>query len=91
MTTYTIDAGYHAGASANVAFPEGKTWEDVKDWYVKWDILHVQFEGELEMREFPLNSDSLDVIDWKRPTSVSVYATDDEGNTDYDVEIAEAP
>ena len=87
MNKYTISATYSAGTNGTVTFPEGKSWDDVKDWYVKWDTLHVQFKDSTEWEEMPLESGVDDIIDWKRPDSVSVYPESDEG-TDWNTEIA---
>ena len=66
---YAISNSYNSTTVGYVKFPEGKTWNDVDDWYVKWD------SGE--------------IIDWKRPSSTSVHPTDEEGNPDYNEELAE--
>lgn len=88
MTTYQIDATYTAGTCAKVKFPEGKTWTDVLHWYIKWDTLHIRWKSG-EDEEFELNSNGIDVIDWKRPASTSVYVMDETtGKVDYDVEVA---
>ncbi len=88
MATYCIAATYLAGTNSRVAFPEGKTWADVQDWYIKWDTLHIHWKSG-EDEEFELNSNGIDVIDGKRPTSSSVYAMDETtGKVDYDVELA---
>lgn len=87
MNQYTISTTYLAGTEGTVVFPEGKSWDDVKDWYVKWDTLHVQFKDSPEWQEFSLDSHANGIIDWKRPDSVSVFPKSDEG-TDWDTEIA---
>jgi hypothetical protein len=87
---YAISACYSAGTVGFVDFPEGKTWDDVRDWYVKWDILHVSFKGTDEWVEFSLDSDNDDTIDWKRPISVSVSPTDENGDADYNEVLDDA-
>lgn len=87
MHTYTLDTTYYAGTTAMVDFPEGKTWEDVESWYVKWDTLHITFKDATTL-EKELNSGDLDMVDWKRPASVNVYVVNDDGKTDYDKLIA---
>jgi hypothetical protein len=89
MAKYEISCSMHAGTTGHVEFPDGKTWTDVEEWYVKWDSLHVQFKGAAAYVEFELNSDSLEVVDWKRPKSVEVYAVSDEGEVDYSETVAE--
>jgi hypothetical protein len=84
MTNHiTISACYTCVAAGSVDLSP-KTWDDVKDWYIKWDRLYVEFEGADSYAEFELNSDALDGVDWKRPRSVDIY----EGQFDYDVELA---
>ena len=91
MKKYCVSATYSTGAQGFVTFPDGKTWEDVEDWYVKWDTLWVQWSGgPEEYEEFSLNSDTSDSTDWKRPIDVSVYAVDADGDVDYNEEVAEA-
>lgn len=87
MNKYTISTTYLAGTEGTVVFPEGKSWDDVKEWYVKWDTLHVQFKDSPEWQEFSLDSHVNGIIDWKRPDSVSVFPKSVEG-TDWDTEIA---
>lgn len=82
--TYAIAAAYTTCATGNVTFPEGKTWADVDDHYVKWDTLHVRFKGETDWEEYPLDSDESDGTDWKRPHSYTVLETDEYGYPDYD-------
>ena len=79
---YQLDCTLYAGVSSSVEFPEGKTWDDVATWGVKWDTLYVTLKDGTEF-EKALHSDSTDAIDWKWPTSVGVYAIDEEtGETD---------
>jgi len=87
MNKYTITGIYSAATKGTVTFPEGKSWNDVKDWYVKWDTLHVQFKDATEWVDFPMDSGTDEIIDWKRPDSVSVYPESEEG-TDWNTEIA---
>jgi nitrate reductase beta subunit len=64
----TIVADYMSTATACVDLSP-KTWDDVQDWYIKWDTLHVKFEGD--WKEFDLFSE-VDT-DIKRPARVDVY------------------
>ena len=59
-----------------------KTWDDVSDWYIKWDTLYVKFDGSDDWKEFELDSDT--EIDSKRPMRVDVY----EGQNEYDITLA---
>ena len=49
-----------------------KAWEEVKEWYVKWDTLYYTLDGE-EWHEVELNNDYTDGVDWKRPIAVKLY------------------
>lgn len=53
-----------------------KTWDDVENYYVKWDTLSVKFKGEQEWKQYVLDSDVYDGIDWEHPSSVEVYTED---------------
>jgi hypothetical protein len=48
-----------------------KSWSDIKEWFVKWDTLHYTVDGD-KWEEIPLNNDSPDAVDWKRPINVTV-------------------
>jgi hypothetical protein len=78
----TISSSYSLTA-AGVVDLSPKKWSDVKDWYIKWDTLHVQFEGDEDWVEFDINSDASDGMDWKRPESVDIYA----GNLEFEEEL----
>lgn len=84
--TYEISATYRTEANSRVEFPEGKSWADVKGWFIKWDTIYVTWRDETQF-ESELNSDSMDGTDWKRPISVSVYPQDEEGEPNYEVEL----
>jgi len=45
------------------------------------------FKDGVEYDE-PLCSDSMEAIDWKYPSSVTVYATNDDDEIDFDNEVA---
>jgi hypothetical protein len=85
----TVEQSLHAGTSSKIDLPVS-SWEEIDEWYVKWDTLHYHIKGEetWKFRKKTLNSDSLDVIDWKRPAGVEVYPCDEDGETDYSEELA---
>lgn len=70
---------YYAGALSIVDLPV-ENWDQVKDYYIKWDTLFYLLDGDEEFREIELNSDTSDAIDWKRPSTISVYGTNPDGN-----------
>jgi hypothetical protein len=67
----TIDASYLVGSSTDVDIPVD-SWDQVKDCYVKWDVFHYTLDN-VEWKEVPLGDLSLGNIDFKRPSSLSVY------------------
>jgi hypothetical protein len=82
-STVTISASYIMVATGVVDLSP-KAWGDVKDWYIKWDTLHVQFEGEVDWKMIPINSDTEGGVDWKRPSSVDVFS----GALEFEEELA---
>ncbi len=81
MSTYEIDLTYTAYTSTRVTLPDGKTWDDVLDWYIKWNTLHFRLKGEDEYQEIELDFD-IDT-DTKRPSHVRVLPVYEDGVTDY--------
>jgi hypothetical protein len=79
----TINASYDI-TTTGTADLSPKTWADVKEWYVRWDFLHVIFEGETEWRQFNLNSEDDDGADFKEPNRVDVFA----GDCEFEDELA---
>jgi len=67
----TVDASYSVGSSTDVDIPVD-SWDQVKDCYVKWDVFHYTLDN-VEWKEVPLGDLSLGDIDYKRPSSLSVY------------------
>jgi hypothetical protein len=73
-TTVVIEQTLYAGTTAEIDLPDGLAWEDIVDWYIKWDTLH--YTTGSEWHEIELNSAVDDVIDWKRPQFATVYTPD---------------
>jgi hypothetical protein len=48
------------------------SWDEVKEWFVKWDILHYTLDGD-NWHEIELKNKIEDCTDWKRPISVTIY------------------
>lgn len=87
---YEIETTLMASTQGTVELPEGKVWEDIEMWYVKWDTLFFQFKGENVINELEIRSYAEDVVDWKRPSEVAVFAYDGDGDQiDYGVVIDE--
>lgn len=69
---YTISCTYITYTEARVTLPDGKTWEDVKEHYIKWDTLHVLLKGSDDWIEIELESAGSADTDWKRPWGVEI-------------------
>jgi hypothetical protein len=89
---YAISTDYYAGTVGYVDLPVDRNWEDVAEWSIKWDTLYVWFKsrtslGETADLEVKLNSDTLNIIDWKRPREAHIYNCDDNLDIDWNEEI----
>lgn len=82
MAKYAVQATYYESTNGYAEFPEGKSWEDVEDHYVKWDCLWVKFKGTEDYLEIPLSSEG--GSDWKRPINYEIRAVDADGEIDWD-------
>lgn len=87
MTQYRVECTYPEYTWSTVDFPDGKTWDDVKDWYVKWDSLHLWFKGADGFIEIEMHSSS--DREWKRPSTLTIYPVDEEGEADYGTIVVE--
>ena len=88
MASVTIITQLHCAATGTIDLPEGKSWGDVTDWYVKWGRAHLTFKGG-ERAEIDCNPDIGDSIDWKRPIHAEIYANDASGEPDFGVMLDE--
>ena len=71
----TLSASYDV-TTTGVVDLSPKTWEDVKEWQIKWDTLYIIFEGSDEWIKFDMNSDHDDGANFKRPTHTQIWAGD---------------
>lgn len=78
-----IECTYTLFSHTVIELPEGKTWDDVEDSFVKWDKLNIQFKGGDGYEEFTTDDASLDSVDFKRPDRVMIWPADDEDQPDY--------
>ena len=82
-TRVCLVASYALSVSDVIDLPEGRTWEDVDGWGVKYDTLHVTWRDGTTA-ELPFHADlELDAVDTKRPDVEAFVATSD-GLPDYD-------
>jgi len=67
-----INANYVTTVSLELELPEGKTWQDVEEYYVKWGTLNIRFKGETDYHQHDMDVEPSE-IDWKRPATINVY------------------
>jgi hypothetical protein len=80
MTILRIEREYPIWGSSDVELPEGRTWQDIESWYVKWEIFFYKFKDEEKWREHDLSTINIEDLDLKRPkrVEVGVYGEDDD-------------
>jgi len=87
---YQIDTTLYAGTSGKIELPDGKSWEDIQDWYIRWDTINIKFKDSKEYFAIELASmNDPELVDWKRPISATVFAVGSDGVTDYNNAIDE--
>jgi hypothetical protein len=75
--TIRVDTQYTMAYETEIDLPEGKTWEDVKSWYIKYHSLFVVFNDET-IEEHNLDDNGWE--DSKRPDGIQIYKIDEDGN-----------
>lgn len=66
-----IQTQYISTDTTVVELPEGKTWDDVTNVYVKWGILNISFRNDSIL--FSVDIDEAYEVDTKRPYGISVH------------------
>ena len=80
MATFQFLTSYYAGTMTQIELPIDN-WDEVDDWYIKWDTLHYNLKSDPDnWQEVELDSETMDIIDWKRPTNVEVQSLDEDGD-----------
>ncbi len=91
MTRIAVVCEYSMNTTGLVDLPEGKTWEDVESWHVKWDIFHFKLKEDDAWLEFRMDSaGGVENVDWKRPAHIEVVPVDEDGDIGWDQVLAEA-
>jgi len=75
---YGVYCTYYAGGGSSVELPDGKTWDDVEYWYIKWDILFYKLKGDKKLYEEVLHIDVAEGIDFKRPVTTEIHKLDED-------------
>jgi hypothetical protein len=78
-------SGGRMSAHAYIELPEGKTWDDVAEWYAKWAIFWARFKDGSEC-ERALKHDDQEA--YKHPDSISVCAVDKNGHPNDERQLA---
>jgi hypothetical protein len=81
--TIRVDTQYTMAYETEINLPEGKTWEDVKSWYIKYHSLSVVFIDDTTVEHY-LDDDGWE--DSKRPDGIQIYKIDEDGNEE-EIEI----
>lgn len=84
---YAISATYYTSTVAYAELPENKTWDDVLEWYIKWDSIYILFKEEQEFCEYNLDMETSNITDWKRPLNCEIFNTDKNGEIIWEEEI----
>ena len=84
-----VELLYTASSHTVVDLPEGKTWNDVADLYVKWGTVRIRFNGSDDYQDFESNEVTLDSVDFKYPDRTMVWPTDENGDANYDESLME--
>jgi len=83
MSKVRIDLTFSCDVTADVELPEGKNWEDVEDFQIKWDVLKIKFKDSNVYREIELDSKPIGITDWKRPAAVEIYELGENGEVKF--------
>jgi len=88
-TTVYVSQVLYCCTEAYAELPKGYAWDDVKDFFIKWDTLHLDMK---DGSHHEIGMDSIIIeesIDWKRPSSCEIYGLDEEGGVEYGEPLAE--
>jgi hypothetical protein len=72
---------YVVPADTEIALPKGKTKDDIKDIYVKWNVLHIEWHDGTYW-DVRLTED-LGGIESKQPLETRIYPMNEDGTCDY--------
>ncbi len=79
---FNIRTELYCAPTSEVDIPGIGSWDDIKEWFVKWNTLHYTLNGEdwlaIDMGDFNL----LDETDAKRPIETTVYDESRENELD---------
>jgi len=75
--TIRVDTQYTMAYETEIDLPEGKTWEDVKSWYIKYHSLSLVFNDDTTVEHY-LGDDGWE--DSKRPDGIQFYKIDEDGD-----------
>ena len=75
VTKIQVCATYYSSVTETIQLPLYKTWDDVEDQYIKYDVFHYKLKGEHIWREVTMDG-PIAIGDTKRPISYSIHSED---------------
>jgi hypothetical protein len=77
--TICLQANYSVWNDFQVTLPEGKTWNDVEEFGLKWSTFSVRFKGDKKWTEIEAKqtNEGSEHEFYKRPTNLDVYECDE--------------
>ena len=79
VTKIQVCASYYASTNGTIQLPLYKTWDDVEDQYIKYDVFHYKLKDEETWRQASIDG-PLEIGDTKEPVDYSIYSEE------YDIE-----
>jgi len=70
-TTVYVSVEYSIGGLLEVELPDGRTWDDVDEFWVKWDTAHILFKDGTKFED-EIGTDAANA-DYKRPLATQVH------------------
>lgn len=77
----TVENIYYCAPYTEIEIPDIQSFDEVKDWYIKWDTFFYTLDGT-NYKEIELNSNVMEDVDLKRPIRTIIF------DEDYSTEIA---
>ena len=69
-----VNVSYSTSGTTTVKLPDGKTWDDVKNWFVECDTLYITWKDDTEF-SVALCTYWIQNLDSKYPMGVSITLT----------------
>jgi hypothetical protein len=73
-----VNCSYVVSSFDALKLPEGKTWDDVEEWWVKWGTFHYKLKDNETVDILETTSPDISTVDFKRPTSIIIEELDED-------------